>query len=59
MIEIIAGALTLPATADTHTAPRQGIVVDHLDTSGDDAVALFTFCTLLSGAGTVNELAHA
>lgn len=59
MIEIIAGALTLPAAADGHTSPRPALVVEHLDSGADDAVALFTFCTLMSGAGTVNELSHA
>ncbi|MGW7077347.1 hypothetical protein [Streptomyces sp. BA2] len=59
MIEIIAGALTLPAAADSHTSPRPALVVDHLDTSADDSVALFTFCTLLSGTNAGTELSHA
>ncbi|MEV2249829.1 hypothetical protein AB0I94_04570 [Streptomyces sp. NPDC050147] len=59
MIEIIAGAHTLPAAADSHTSPRPALVVDHLDAGADDSVALFTFCTLLSGTSTVTELSHA
>ncbi|MEU3738831.1 MULTISPECIES: hypothetical protein [unclassified Streptomyces] len=59
MIEIIAGALTLPTTADSHTSARPALVVDHLDAGSDDSVALFTFCTLMPGTSTVNELSHA